>query len=122
MLLKSSRSALVAALIATASLIAPTAADAGWRYRGGHYGGYYGGPYGGYHGGYYPAYGYGRPYGYHYRKRRSNKGAIIAALIGGVALGAILASTQRSYGRSCVVRQRAYTRSGRPYLRRVRVC
>jgi hypothetical protein len=120
MLLKSSRSALVAALIASASMIAPSAADAGWRYRHGYYGGHYPSAY---HGGYYPSYGYGHPYGYPvYRKRRSNKGAIVAALIGGMALGAILASTQRSYGRSCVVNQRAYTSHGRPYLRRVRVC
>lgn len=126
MLLKSSKSALLAALIATASMVMPTAADAGWRYHGGYYGdGYYrGGPYGGYpyQGGYYPAYGYGYPYHHHHHRRRSNTGAIVAALIGGMALGAILASSQRSYRRSCVVNQRAYTSYGRPYLRRVRVC
>jgi hypothetical protein len=121
MLLKSSKSALIAAFIASASMVAPTAADAGWRYHGGYYGHGYHRPV--YYGGYYPAYGYGHPYGYRvYRKRRSNTGAIAAALIGGIALGAILASTQRSYGRSCVVNRRAYTSYGRPYLRRVRVC
>ena len=104
-------------MLASASLVAPTP-EAAWRPHHGYYG-----P--GYHyGGHYPAYyGYGHPYGYPiYRKRRSNRGAIAAALIGGIALGAILASTQRAYARPCVVHQRAYTPYGRPYLRRVRVC
>ena len=126
MLLKSSRLALAAACLASASMVAPTAAQAGWRPHHGYYGHGHYRPvsYGGYGYGGYPAYyGYGHPYGYPvYRKRRSNKGAIAAALIGGVALGAILASTQRGYGRSCVVNRRAYTRHGRPYLHRVRVC
>ena len=104
-----------------------------------HYGGYHGAYYGapayhaypqpaygyGYGGGYYPAYGY-PAYGYGYpvyRKRRSNTGAALAAgLIGGMALGAIIAGSQRGYGRSCVVSRQAISSSGRPYLRRVRVC
>jgi hypothetical protein len=122
MLLRSSKLALASAFLASASLVAPTAAEAGWRYRHGSYGHGYHAP--AYYGGQYPAYhGYGHPYGYPvYRKRRSNRGAIAAALIGGIALGAILASSQRAYGRSCVVHRRAYTHSGRPYARRVRVC
>ena len=127
MLLKSSKLAVAAAFIASAAMAAPTAAQAGWRPHHGHYGhGYY---WNGYHapayyGGHHPAYyGYGHPYGYPvYKKRRSNRGAIAAALIGGIALGAILASTQRGYARSCVVNRRAYPRSGRPFVRRVRVC
>jgi hypothetical protein len=122
MLLRSSKLALASAFLASASLVAPTAAEAGWRYRHSSYGYGYHAP--AYYGGHYPAYnGYGHPYGYPvYRKRRSNRGAIAAALIGGIALGAILASSQRAYGRSCVAHRRAYTHSGRPYLRRVRVC
>ena len=131
MLLRSSKLALAAAFLASASMVAPTAAEAGWRYHHGYYGHGYHAPvyYGGYHapvyyGGHYPAYyGYGHPYGYPvYRKRRSNRGAIAEALIGGIALGAILASSQRGYASSCVVHRRAYTHSGRPYLRAVRVC
>ncbi len=128
MLLRSSKLAVAAACLASASMAVPTAAQAGWRPYHGYYGHgypaptYYGG-HPGYYGGHYPAYGYGHPYGYPvYKKRRSNKGAIAAALIGGIALGAILASTQRGYARSCVVHRRAYTSNGRPYLRRVRVC
>jgi hypothetical protein len=122
MLLKSSKLAFSVALLASAAMVAPTDVGAGWRgYRHGYYKhGYYGG-YGRH---YYPAYhGYHHGYGYpYYRKRRSNRGAIAAALIGGIALGAILASSQRGYARSCVVRQRAYTPYARPYVRRVRVC
>jgi hypothetical protein len=120
MFLKSSKLAVAAAFAASAAMAAPTAAQAGWRPHHGYYGhgyhapAYYGGP---------AHYGYGHPYGYPvYKKRRSNRGAIAAALIGGIALGAILASTQRGYARSCVVNRRAYTRSGRPFVRRVRVC
>jgi hypothetical protein len=40
------------------------------------------------------AYGYGYPYGY-YRKKRNNRAAIAAAVIGGMALGAILSSQAR---------------------------
>ena len=125
MLLKSSKLAVAAALLASASMVAPTAAQAGWRYHHGYHGYGYHKPvyYGGY--GHHPGYhAYGHPYGYPvYKKRRSNRGAIAAALIGGIALGAILAaSTQRSYARSCVAHRQAYTRHGRPYLQRVRVC
>jgi hypothetical protein len=47
----------------------------------------------------YPGYayadpGYGYPYGY-YRKKRNNRAAIAAAVIGGMALGAILSSQAR---------------------------
>src|SRR5688572_1559209 len=101
MLLKSSKLAFAAALLASASIIAPTGANAGWRsyraYGYGYHKPYY---YGGYRGHYPAYYGYHRPHGYYYRKRRSNRGAIAAALIGGIALGAILASTQRGYARS----------------------
>ena len=122
MLLKSSKLALSTAFLACASMVAPTAAQAGWRNHHGYYG-HHAPAYGG-HYGHYPAYyGYGQPYGYPvYKKRRSNRGAIAAALIGGIALGAILASTQRGYARSCVVRRTAYTRLGRPFVQRVRVC
>ncbi len=122
MLLRSSKLAVAAAFLASAAMAAPTAAQAGWRPYHGYYGHGYHAP--GYYGGHYPAYyGYGHPYGYpDYKKRRSNRGAIAAALIGGIALGAILASSQRGYARSCVVSRRAYTHSGRPIVRRVRVC
>jgi hypothetical protein len=150
MLLQSSKTALAAAVLASATMLAPSAAQAGpWGYGppayyqpysgttshdgavypGGYAPAYYGHPqpvYGyGYGGGYdpaygYPAYGYGYPV---YRKRRSNAGAALAAgLIGGMALGAIIAGSQRGYARSCVVSRRALSPSGRPYLRRVRVC
>jgi hypothetical protein len=47
------------------------------------------------HPGYAYAYpGYGYPYGY-YRKKRNNRAAIAAAVIGGMALGAILSSQAR---------------------------
>lgn len=124
MLLKSSRAAFAAAILASASMAVPSAAQAGWRPHHGYYGHGYHRPayYGGY--GHHPgSYGYGHPYGYPvYKKRRSNKGAIAAALIGGIALGAILAGSQRGYARSCVAKQRAYNAYGRPYIRRVRVC
>jgi hypothetical protein len=122
MLLKSSKLAFAAACLASASMTVPSAAQAGWRPHHGYYGHYKPAYYG--YGGHHPAYyGHGYHHGYPvYRKRRSNKGAIAAALIGGIALGAILAGTQRSYGRSCVVNQRAYSSYGRPYVRRVRVC
>ena len=113
-----------------------------------HYGGYpgyygagYGGPYGypgylyryggydpGYYGGYGPgpAYygGYGYYPGYYYRKRRSNSGAALAAgLIGGMALGAILAnSAARAAPRCYLAPRRVMTASGNSYIRRVRVC
>jgi hypothetical protein len=122
MLLKSSKLAVAAAFLASAAMAAPTAVQAGWRPHHGYYRHGYHAP--AYYGSHYPAYhGYGHPYGYPvYKKRRSNKGAIAAALIGGIALGAILASSQRGYARSCVVQRRAYTRSGRPVVRPVRVC
>ena len=118
MLFKSSRLAVAAAFLTSASLVAPTASQAGWRPHHGYYG------HGYHYGGHYPAYyGYGHPYGYPvYRKRRSNRGAIAAALFGGIALGAILASSQRGYAQSCVVNRRAYTPHGQPYARAVRVC
>jgi hypothetical protein len=76
-------------------------------YYGGYYPAYYGG-YPAYYGGYYPGYYYGGPV--YYRRRRSNAGAALAVgLIGGIALGAILASAARS--------QRAYYRPVR-YRRR----
>ena len=113
-----------------------------------HYGGYpgyygagYGGPYGypgyrhgyggydpGYYGGYGPGPGYYGGYGYYpgyyYRKRRSNSGAALAAgLIGGMALGAILAnSAARAAPRCYVAPRRVMAASGNSYLRRVRVC
>src|SRR5687768_8125662 len=86
----------------------------GWGYRphhvyrvsSGYYGGYRGYSYPAYYGGYsgygYPAYGgyypghyYGGPV---YYRRRSNSGAALAAgLIGGIALGAILANASRPH-------------------------
>jgi hypothetical protein len=88
--------------------------------------GYYGRPYGYYGGGYAPAYygGYGYYPGYYYRKRRSNSGAALAAgLIGGMALGAILASSAaRAAPRCYVAPRRVVSASGDIYTRRVRVC
>jgi hypothetical protein len=73
----------------------------GWR---GYYGRF---GYPAYYGGYYPGYYYGGPI---YYRRRSNTGAALAAgLIGGIALGAILANATRS--------QRVYYRPVR-YRRR----
>lgn len=68
----------------------------GWRGYYGRFGypAYYGGYYPAYYGGYYPGYYYGGPI---YYRRRSNTGAALAAgLIGGIALGAILANATRS--------------------------
>jgi hypothetical protein len=90
-----------------------------------HYGGYYGAAYGapyGY-GGYTPGY-YGYYPGYYYRERRSNSGAALAAgLIGGIALGAILAnSTARVAPRCYVVPRRVAGASADTYIGRVRTC
>jgi hypothetical protein len=54
----------------------------------------------------YPAYGY--PYGYYYRKKRSNRAAIAAAVIGGMALGAILSSQARHPRKAYYYRHRRY--------------
>lgn len=97
-------------------------------YRPGFYGGYRPvGYYGGYRSvGYYPRYGY--PY---YRQRRSNAGAVAAGLIGGLALGAIVANAARpayyypatTVATSCwIERRRMYTRRGRVVIRQVQVC
>jgi hypothetical protein len=102
----------------------------GWYGPGGYYPGYYGARYGGPYGyggyGYAPAYygGYGYYPGYYYRKRRSNSGAALAAgLIGGMALGAILASSAaRAAPRCYVAPRRGVSPSGYAYTRRVRVC
>jgi hypothetical protein len=102
----------------------------GWRYGGYHPGSYggYGYPsrfYGGY--GYAPAYygGYGYDPGYYYyRERRSNAGAALATgLIGGMALGAIIAgSAARAAPRCYVAPRRVISSSGYTYTRRVRLC
>jgi hypothetical protein len=97
----------------------------------GYYGAGYGGPYGyprysygygGYDPGYYGSYGY-YP-GYYYRKRRSDSGAALAAgLIGGMALGAILASSAaRAAPRCYLAPRRVMSAPGNTYIRRVRVC
>jgi hypothetical protein len=101
-------------------------------YYGGYYRGYYGGGYGGYGSpGYYGGYSYSPAYygdygyypGYYYRKRRSNAGAALAAgLIGGMALGAILANSARAAPRCYVTPHRVTGPSGYTYTRRVRVC
>jgi hypothetical protein len=140
-------------LTCTSLSLPPTIAEAGmrtgtWRngmvagpYGIGWYGsrGYYGGPayggwrYGGYsyhsrfYGGYAPAYygGYGYdPGDYYYRERRSNAGAALAAgLIGGMALGAIIAgSAARAAPRCYVAPRRVISPSGYTYTRRVRLC
>jgi hypothetical protein len=103
----------------------------------GYYGAGYGAPYGypgygsydsGYYGGYgyAPAYygGYGYYPGYYYRRRRHDSGAALAAgLIGGMALGAILASSAaRAAPRCYVAPRRVMNASGNTYIRRVRVC
>ena len=54
---------------------------------------YHGGYYPAYSGGYYPGYYYGGPV--YYRRRSNSVAALAAGLIGGVALGAILASASR---------------------------
>jgi hypothetical protein len=113
----------------------------GWAYRHGAYPGHYGSwghsrsfayryggwRYGGYgYRGYYPAsYGYGYDPGYYYyRRRRSNAGAALAAgLIGGIALGAILAnSSARADPRCPIVHRRIVSPSGRASIRHVRAC
>jgi hypothetical protein len=99
------------------------------------YGGYYGAAYGarygypGYsygYGGYQPGYYGGNGYypGYYYRERRSNDGAALAVgLIGGMALGAILAnSAARASPRCYVAPRRVVSASGGTYIRRVRTC
>lgn len=115
-------------------------AHAGWGYRSHGYSGYGGGYYPGYYGGggYYPAYGgtypsYGHGYGYSgyggpvyygYQRRHSNTGGAMAAgLIGGMALGAILArSSARAYRQCYVAPRRIAAASGATYIRRVRMC
>jgi hypothetical protein len=61
----------------------------------------------------YPAYAYGYPgyYGYpygFYRKKRSNRAAIAAAVIGGMALGAILSSQARHPRKAYYYKRRHY--------------
>jgi hypothetical protein len=93
----------------------------GWRYGGYSYHSRF---YGGY--GYAPAYygGYGYDPGYYYRERHSNAGAALAAgLIGGMALGAIIAgSAARGAPRCFVAPRRVISSSGYTYTRRVRLC
>jgi hypothetical protein len=101
-------------------------------YYGGYHRGYYGGGYGGYgYRGFYGQYGYGPAYygdygyypGYYYRKRRSNaRAALAVGLIGGMALGAMLASSARATPRCYVTPRRVTGPSGATYTRRVRVC
>jgi hypothetical protein len=98
-------------------------------YHSGYYGAGYGGPYGyrgyrGYYGGYGDTPGYYGEHGYYYPKRRSNSGAALAAgLIGGIALGAILAnSATRAAPRCYLAPRRVIISSGYAYTRRVRVC
>jgi hypothetical protein len=134
----SKASKITVAILTCASLsLPPTSAQAGastgtWRYwnPGWGYGSYGGYPaYGGYYGGGYPAYYgaypgyYGYP-GYYYHRRRSSAGAALAVgLIGGMALGAILArSSARGYSRCYVVPRRVATASGGTYIRRIRSC
>jgi hypothetical protein len=110
----------------------------GWR--GGYRPAYYGGGYGwgggyrrAYYGpryGYYGYYGGGYPYGY-YRRSYDGGGAVVAGLIGGLALGAIAnAATQPyyrpaaypAYSRCFFERRRIVTRNGNAVVRRVRTC
>jgi hypothetical protein len=112
--------------------------------RPGYFGGYYGPRYGWGHGGGYwgPRYGWGyrtaswgRPYyGYYpygYYRSYDNGGAVVAGLIGGLALGAIAnAATRPAYYRTAYPaynncffeRRRIVTRSGVVVVRRVRSC
>jgi len=95
----------------------------GPRYGRGYRTGYWGPRYG-YYGGYYP-------YGY-YRRSYDGGGAVVAGLIGGLALGAIInAATQPAYYRSAYYpaynncfyeRRRIVTRTGNVIVRRVRTC
>jgi hypothetical protein len=79
---------------------------------------YYGHPGYSYGYGYYPGY-YHRPY-YH---RRSGSGAAFAAgLIGGLALGAILANAARATPRCYVASRQFVSASGKPFVRHVRRC
>jgi hypothetical protein len=93
----------------------------GYGYHPRYYGGY------GYHRRYNGGYGYAPAYygdyypGYYYR--RSNSGAAFAAgLIGGVALGAILASSAQASPRCYLAPRRVVSATGVTYIRRVRVC
>jgi hypothetical protein len=84
----------------------------------------------------YPAYapGYGYGYGayapgyydgpYYYHRRRSYSGAALAAgLIGGITLGAILASATARHSHRCyVTSQRFASASGGTHIHRVRRC
>jgi hypothetical protein len=99
----------------------------GWR--GGYRRAYWGPRYGGYYR--YGGYGYrGYPYGYY--RRSDNGGAVVAGLIGGLALGAIAnAATRPAYYRRAAYpaynncffeRRRIVTRTGRTVVRRVRTC
>jgi len=100
-------------------------------YFGGYHRGYYGGGYGYGYPGYYRRYSYAPAYygdygyypGYYYRKRRSSSGGAFAAgLIGGMALGAILASSAQASPRCYLAPRRVVSPSGYTYTRRVRVC
>lgn len=93
-------------------------------YRPAYYGGY------GYRSAYYGGYGYGYPYGGYYRSYDGG-GAVVAGLIGGLALGAIASAaarpayrpaTYRSYNNCFFERRRVVTRSGNAVIRRVRTC
>jgi hypothetical protein len=95
-----------------------------------------------YRAGYYryarPAFGYGYGYGYPYyyggyypRPYYDNGGAVVAGLIGGLALGAIAgAAARQTYrpatygpaGRCFYERRRIVTRNGNVVMRRVRSC
>ncbi|WP_193557362.1 hypothetical protein [Microvirga pakistanensis] len=109
----------------------------GARYYGRGYGGYRPTYYGRRYGGYRPAY-YGRRYyygGYPYYYRRSygyGGGAVVAGLLGGLALGTIASPyygygypyyRPAYYGPRCVLeRRRVVNRYGRLVWRRVEVC
>jgi hypothetical protein len=106
----------------------PGAYGYGYR-RAGFYPGYrYGYPYQGY--GYaYPYRRYGYGYGYPYYRSYDNGGAVVAGLIGGLALGAIAANAARPvyyqrpvYSDCWFERRRIVNRYGRANIRRVRVC
>ena len=103
----------------------------GWGYRPYGYAprAYYGPRfYGGYRSAYYGPRGYhGYPYRYH---RRSNGGAVVAGLIGGLALGAIVSAAANPYyapayyapPRCFFERRRIVNPYGRVVVQRVRTC
>jgi hypothetical protein len=90
------------------------------------YAGSYGYPY---YGGY-RSYGYGYPYyGGGYYRSYDNSGAVVAGLIGGLALGAIAANAAARpayrtarFDNCFFERRRVVTRSGNAIVRRVRTC